>query len=557
MGADFAGIMRNWDDLKQVRLPHEGRWQKICDVFLPGKDMTLPARPGELRQRTLSSSVPQVALRNHAALLVGYLIDHTRPFILPNVERGLINAGRSVNLSDSARDALDTLGWQIRDRMMLPQSGFLAATSRIALELPALGTGVQWIGRKRGFGPRFQARPLRACWIAENADGEVDTLYFAFTLSPRRVIEAYPEALKNAKLAKRAADNKPGDYVQLLHVVEPRQGGKAGAVATAKPFVDVVLAVDDKEILTESGWDSFPFQVPRMGQSDGSPYGDGLAWLCLPEALVYNAIQEMTELGLEKRVLPEVFVPTGLFGGALDRRVGAVNYFDPSHLGFLNARDLLQQLQQGGDVNLGVEYMSYLAGNIERVFFTDWMRLMSNPNMTATQTLEIRDMQLRGMSSLVPAVDRDWFGRGADRILEIMAAERSLDWMPRELAGLDVDWDYAGPLAIAQRRGEYDIASKLIDLAARAKEVDEEASAVLSIEDGLRAAAEALAAPPTMLRSREYMAEWRQKREAEQQAQMQAQQMQMEAATLRDGAQGVETLARAVNGGGAELPLAA
>ena len=556
MADDPRVYLSRWDDMKQVRAEHDARRQMICDVFLPGKSMTIPATPGALMGRTLSSSVPQTALRNHAALLVGYLVDNTRPFLLPNVEGGLVASGRQPELSDDSRAWMDTVAWQMFDRMMLPKSGFLAATSRISIEIAAFGMGVQWIGHKRGFGPRFQARPVRACWIAENEDGEVDTLYYNYALTPRVLASAFPDALLNDSLARRAAADKPGDYVQLLHIVEPRRGGKAGRIGEQKPFTDIIMAIDEKLILKEEGWDSFPFQVPRVGNEDGSIYGSGPAWIALPEALVYNYIQEMTELGLEKRVMPDTFVPLGLFGGPLDRRTGAVNFFDPSALGFLNAKDILQQFQQGGDVNLGVEYMQYLAGNIERVFFTDWMRNLSNPNMTATQVLEIRDMQLRGMSSLVPSLDREWFGRSADRIMEIMAVARSLPAAPRELAGLEVDWDYGGPLAIAQRRGEYDIVAKLIDLAKGAAEIDEEAASVLSIEEGLRAAAEALAAPPSLIRSRSWMAERRAAAQQEKQDAATAQQMAMEAQTLRDGAQGVETLTRAVQAG-QQQPLAA
>jgi hypothetical protein len=559
MAADVAVILKRWDAMKQVRLQHEQQWQQICDYFLPKSTLTVGKQFNELRSRRVSSSVPQTALRNCAALLLGYSIDHTRPFLKPNVERGLVSAGRSTNLSAESTDYLDTLQWQIFDRMMLPQSGFIAAASRVAMELPAYGTAIQWIGRKRGFGPRFQARPLRACWIAENADGEIDTVYYAYRQPAWRVLALYPEAASIDKIVKAAAgkDGESAD-VELLHVCEPRRGGKAGNPGEGKPFADLVIAWEHKAVLTEAGYDSFPFQVPRLGVEDGSPYGSGLAWRALPDAKVLNHMQEMTELGLELRVMPPTMTPGRLFGKPLDRRPGANNVYDTSALGFMDARNAIQRLDVAGDVNLGVEYMSMLAQNVERALSVDWMRLLANPNMTATQTLEIRDQQLRGMASLVPGLDREWFGAGADRIMAVMGEEGLLAAPPEDLAGLEVDWDYAGPLAIAQQRGLVDVATRLVELQRMALEADPTAMAVVAVEEGLRTAAEALGAPPAMLIPRETVEGMRAAKQAQQEQAAQQQAMMAQAGALRDGAQGVASLAQAgAAGGGGDAGLAA
>lgn len=553
MPADHKSIMLRWDELKAERLQHESQWQQIADYFLPKSTLTIARGANELRSRKVTSSVPQTALQNCSALLMGYSIDWTRPFLKPNVEPGLVTAGRSTDLDAASLGYLDQLQWQVYDRMMLPATGFVSAAARVALELPAFGTGIQWIGRKRGFGPKFQARPLRACWIAENADAEVDTVYYAFRLPAWRVVKEYPAAAKVPKIAEMVADEKKaGTLVELLHVVEPRESGAVGKVNTLKPWADVVLAWEHNAVLQESGFDAFPYQVPRLGAEAGSPYGQGLAWQALPEAKVYNALQEMTELGIEQRVLPPTMMPANLFAGALDRRPGAANLYDTSALGFMSARDAFQTLNIAGDVTVGVEYMRELAGNIERALKVDWMRMLSNPNMTATQTMQIRDQQLRVMSSLIPGMDREWFGAGADRVLAVMAEEGMIAAPPQQLARMEVNWDYAGPLAIAQQQGQVDIVERLMIMQAKALEADPDSISVLNVDEGIRTVAEAMGALPGLLISREEM-EARRDAKAQQRAAEETDRQAMAAATaLRDAGQGVSSLQGAMGGGGGQ-----
>ncbi len=549
-------ILRRWDQMKMVRLRHEGRWQECVDYFAPLSSAPMDKRFNELRARRVTSSVPQTALARCGALILSWGIDHTQPFLGANVERGMAMAGRRLSLSAESRDYLDDLQWQVFDRMMLPQSGFLTAAARIGHELPMLGTAIQWIGRKRGFGPRFQARPLRACWIEENQDGEVDTVYFAFRLPAWRVVQTYPEAAKVTKINDLAASDDPAKAateIELLHVVEPRRGGVRGSVAGRKPFAETILAWEHKAVLSEGGYDDFPFQVPRINPEGDTPYGTGYAWRVLPDARAYNVLQEAIELSIELQVLPPVMAPQGLFGGPMDRRPGAVNYFDTAALGFMSAREAFQKLDLAGDPRIGVEYMNMLAGNIERGMNVDWMRLLANPNMTATQSLEIKDQQLRMISSIVPGIDRDWFGLSADRVLAVLVEEGMIRRPPDEIAGTEVDWDYRGPLASAQRRGQYETVQRMLALQQMAREADETTPSVVSMEEALRSAADALGGPPGLLVSREGVAAAREAARRQQAAQETDRAAMAAMTALRDGAQGVASLAGA---GGAEQQAA-
>jgi hypothetical protein len=551
MGADVKAILRTWEDLKSLRMQREGEWQQIADYFMPRKSFSVTPKATELFRRRVTSSLGPRILGRGAALLVGYLIDVARPFIAPNVELGVAQAGRQVDLDPDALDYLDTVQWAMFDRMMLPQSRFLSSVSRLAVELRGFGTGVMWIGRKRGFGPIYQARPLRSCWICENEDGEVDTLYFRYTLPAWRVLERYPAADLCEPL-RRLGSNEATCHqdVTLLHVVEPRRGGRAGAVATQKPFQAVLLAVDQKFVLEESGYETFPYAVPRLNVEEGSAYGTGDAWYALPDVAAYNYFQQIMEKASGLRVDPPTLTPARLFGKPLDRRPGANNVYNATGLGFQNLRDAFQKLEVAGDPTPAAQIMPNLKRDAEEIFHVDWMSLNDGVEKTAEEIRDRRDLRVRAMSAVIPSVDRDLLGKCGDRTLEAMIEERQLPPPPASLSEAQVAWDYKGPLAMMQQRGQYEAIDRLFDLTMKAAGFDEDAKHVLMVSEGLRAAAEALGTPVGVVKSRTAYEADMEAMHAQAQQRSELEDTSLAATSLRDGGQGVSSLMGAGPGGG-------
>lgn len=544
--ATFADVDRMLWEHKEKRLQRESEWQMLADVFMPRKDFSLPQQPSELRKRRLTSSIPGMSLRRGSAILVGQLVSLSQPFVKPNVERSLVAAGRNTDLDSESRDLLTDVEWKVYDAMLSSKGRFLSSAGRLSLELLCFGSGVQWIGRKKGFGPVYQTRPLRACWFSENEDGEVDTLFFCFTLPLWKCAQRWGENALPEKWRTDLGDEKKArEHKTIYHAVYPRMGGEAGAFATAKPFCEVYFTQDDKKILQEAGYDSFPYAVPRLGVEEGSAYGTGLAWNVAPEALVLHSLTQMTENAVGLRANPPLMVPKRMFAKAIDRRMGAVNYYDAGGLGFQNANQAVQKLDIAGNVEVAAAWLARLETNVEQGFFVDFLRLRESGNMTAEEVRERRRLRIGAMAGFVPEIDRDWMGRAADRTLEVMVAEGLVRTSTEQLANVDVDWDYAGPLAIEQLRGQVDAVEVMARLALETKDLDPVAAYAFNLEEGLREVAEALALAPKTMRTRD---EVMQEREARRQAEAlanNAQLAEMAGRALQSGGQGAANIATA------------
>lgn len=551
-------IRNGWEEAQTQRRAFEPGWQMVSDYFYPSSNFTVTqTSPVVRRARRIVTNTPRQALKQAAALFVAYAVDNAQPFLAPNVNRGMALAGRAIwikgpdgralELDDASRDYLDDRRWQMFDAQMLPQSGFIAATVRAGLEFLAFGNGVQWTGRKRGFGPRYRHMPLKSCWWMKNEDGEVDTLFRRWRTPVWRLVKDYPRALEHPKIKELAADPKKAQQpIEVLHVVEPRLGGVSGGIATNKPFASLTLLPEfDWFEAKEEGYDSFPYQVAGMDEWEGAPYCTGLGFDALPDAMALNHFSGGMERAIDLINDPVTFAPTRLFGNRLDRRPGAVNIYDPVNLGFQSLKDAIQKADIAGDPSWAERRCAALTTNIEKVFFGNFTNLRDAANVTAEEIRERRDLRTRALSYLVPAFDRDLFGKGADRALEALIEEDLVPPPPAALSGVDVDWDYGGPLAKAQMLTQVDGAMRLFDAAAAAKQFDENAGDIVAVHEALRTVNDSLGNAPGMVNSRAVVAEKAAARAEAAAQQQQNEAMTAEATALRDAGQGIASIENA------------
>lgn len=553
MTVDLKALLRRWDELKQLRMQREGEWQQIADYFLPQKDFNVASVKGAAIPRKVMTSVPQRCLGEYAQMVFGFMVDQVGPFVNPNAEQGLVQAGRPTTIDGEGREYLDTLAWANRDRMMRPKSGFLQSTSRLGMEYGAFGHAVTWTGHRRGFGARYMTRPARACWLDVDDDDIVNTLFYEFELTCEEVFRRWPDMAKGCddlmKMWSEPDDKGKGKKVKILHCVYPRMGGERGSLATRKPFAEVFFAHEKKDgLLHEGGYDSFPYAVPRQRVNEGNPYGQGAAWTALPAAIALNRMQDLVEYAIGVKVAPPLFTPSRLFKQPR-RDLGYFNYYDTKMLGFASLKDLVQPMPSGGDPAIGVEWMQQLQAWVEEPFRLFISQLRDAGNVTAEEVRYRKRMNMVGQTGLLTSLGPDYIGILAERTMEIDLKEGVIPPPPESLSGVGIEWEFSGPLHVAQKENQLDAIERLLALAQQALAVDPDAVAVLAVEEALRAAADGMSAPPTVTRSHaQYEAIIKERAQARQDAQ-DAQMAEMGARAARDASQAMQTQPTGAGGG--------
>jgi hypothetical protein len=267
--------------------------------------------------------------------------------------------------------------------------------------------------------------------------------------------------------------------------------------------------------------------------------------------MVLNQLQQDVEYGVGQRVAPAMFMPSRIMG-KVDRRRGAMNYYDPKLLGFQTLQQAVQAMPAGGDVGIGKDYMQMLAQWIEDDFMIDWMKLPEHGGMTATEVNDRKQLRAVGLTGALGTIERELMGVLGDRTLAVMTEENMVGVPPEALQGVGVDWDYAGPLAMAQQQAMVDSVQRLFELnqMARAGAQDDFIDVVV-FDEGLRLAANSLGLPPAIIETMEAVAQAKAQQAQQKQEQAEAQNAQTGAAAFQSGAQGLAALQGAATAGAA------
>ena len=555
-------LLVHWDQHKQARLPREGKWQEVadfCDLaesFVDDGGAVI-VQGGPSTTRKVYTGVGILNSKRLAALLVAYSVNMVRPFLTGSIETPAdMSAGFLVQsqLDDTSKGYLDSLSWQLHGEQMRPKSNFLTATAKAMRDFINYGPGIKYSTLNARGEARFMQYSVKNCWFAVNDEGEVDTLYRRSFYRLDRLLEVFPAAVGNKAISelKDRADKDNGvsrSLVEVVHAVEPREGGKIGGPSSSLPFASVFfLPKYDGYVVKEEGFNTFPYSVARNDPTEDNPYGVGIAEAALADLRTLNHYHAGIENNLDLINEPPLMYLNGIFD-KFSFDAGALTSVDPFAVGMASLKDAVLPVNVAGNVAPAMSYVDRMELRIGEFFFTDWMKLRENGNMTATEVNERRDLRIRSMSSLVPGLDRDMFGNEADRIMELKARRRLLPSPPPALANKFISWDYAGPLADAMRANQTDVLGKLFSLWQSLIEQAPQIADIIDIDSLVRTWADGQGVEPGILRSKADAARLTAAREAQAAQEKQQQALQTGATALRDSAQGIATLANAGNGG--------
>lgn len=162
----------------------------------------------------------------------------------------------------------------------------------------------------------FLCRHPLACYIAENAKGDVDTIHEDVYMTYKAAFDRFGEKLSQAK--KAAAKKTPFEFTTIRHVVMPRDERyikrAERPIHEGMEFLSIWYDSDDNEIIDIGGYWEMPFIVGRYAKNGSEAYGHAPGHYALGDIL--GAIQ-MTKSRIKLGQLisdPTLIVPQELEG---------------------------------------------------------------------------------------------------------------------------------------------------------------------------------------------------------------------------------------------------
>ncbi len=495
--ADLDAILRRYEQAKNRRANWENTWQEIADRVWPSMAAFNTVREnGAKRTEFMFDSSASQALMKFASVLESFSFPRNAIWHDLTVDDPVLKKSiRVKRYLEAIRDSL----FQIR---YSPRANFQGQANEVLTSYGCFGTGSMFIDDDiANRVVRYKSLPLASTYVLENDHGWIDTVFRCIPRSARQLAERFgrdklPDKVKTA--LEKDADNP---CFELIHYVGPRvdyEPGKLGYLAM--PWRSCYVMADPKVELDEGGYTSWPFGFGRFLTSSGEVYGRSPAWLALSNIKVLNE-QKKTVIKAGHRVVdpPLLAAEDGVLG-AFSMQPGFLNYGALSSQG----EPLVKPLITDARVDIGIEMMDKEREIIASGFLLDVFQvLVENPNMTATQALELLNERANIAAPVVGRLQGEFLGSVIDREVQILADAGQLPEMPPELVEAQGEYriEFTGPMNRAMRAGEGAAIVRTLESAIPLAQVDPAALDAIKVPEAVAELADINGMPARLRRS--------------------------------------------------------
>lgn len=530
-------LVADFEKVRTNRHVWESHWQEVSELVLPNRDFTVSMTAGAKRHNRLYDSTGIWAADRFAAGLSSFLTNPTVMWFFLRVD------------DDDAMKDPEVKAWlfAVRDLMMSlftsPLANFNPNAHEMYLDIGAFGTGAMFVGELDD-GPAFVARPLPEVYLKENHRGQVDTVYRMFQFTARQARQFYGED-QLPKAVTDALDKEPEKAFIFINVIRPNDEFMPGNVTvTKKRFQSLHIFKDKKLIVKRSGFDEFPYLVPRWTKVAGEVYGRSPGMQALPDMKMVQAMSKTILKAAQKATDPPLAIPDDGFLGPFRTSPGAFNYY---RAGTMSGEDI-KVLEHRGRIDVGEAMLDQRREAIARAFFVDQLNQLlmrgDKTPLTATEVMQRREEVLRTMAPQIGRMQSEFLGPLIDRTFSMMSRMGLIPPAPTAIQGQEVKVEFVSPAFMAQRSSQVDEITRWVELLMPLAEVDEEIlSMVLDSEAYVRTTAELLNIPPDLVRSPKAVNDIRedlQKQQAEMRIMQMAQAGGETARAMGEGAQEIQ-----------------
>ncbi len=502
-----TGLLRRFATLKTQRQHWESHWQEVADYIVPRKaDITKKRTSGDKRSELIFDGTAIHAAELMAASLHGMLTNAATPWFSLRYE------SNDLNGDDEAKEWLE--GATDVMYQHLARSNFQEQIHELYSDLVTFGTAVIFIEADDDNGVRFSTRHIAECYVSENEQGRVDTVYRKYKTTARAAVRQFGEDKVTNRIQKLNTDD-PYAEIELLHVVMPREDrNRRKKNNLNKPFASIYLDHEEKMIIGESGYDELPYCVPRfLKASFEQGYGRSPAMSSLSDTKMLNKMSEVVIRAAQLQIHPPLMVPDDGFMLPVRTTPGGLNFYRSG------TRDRIEPLNIGANNPLGEQQLEQRRTAIRAAFYVDQLILGQGPQMTATEVIQRTEEKMRLLGPVLGRLQAELLQPLINRCFEILVRQKQFAPAPESLRDGTIDIEYVSPLAKAQRSGDIQGILQMIEFLMPLMQLDQGIVDYLDFDGLAKHIIKVTGTPAAVVRGDGQVAGIREQRQQAQQAQ--------------------------------------
>ena len=511
--------------LQSNRGNFENVWQQISEFVLPNRgDFTfMRAKGARADFRVFDTTAIQANEMLAAALHSGLTNPAARWFDLRPRDPSLLD-------NDNVKKWIDEVLRIMFKTFDSSIGNFYQQNHELLLDLVAYGTACMYVDEETGVGIRFNTRHLSEIYIVENSKGSVDTIYRCFKFTARQAEQEFGED-KLSPQVRSALASEPHKEFTFMHIVMPRKDAQrmdaslVEGIPENRKFVGMYVCEDDKAVINTAGFYEMPYIVVRWEKLIAESYGRSPAWNSLSDIRMINVMSETIIRAAQKQVDPPLLVADD--GVVMPMRT----HPSGTNVGGVSAdgKPLIQPLQTGGNLSIGIEMMEQRREAIRQAYFVDQFIPKQGTPVTATEAIQNQENRLRLTGPQVGRIQAEYLAKLIDRVFGILLRANAFPPAPSELDGVDLDIEYVSPMVKQQRVAELMALNRAIDSASGYIQYKPDILDNLDGDEFFRGSLDVAGVPARYIKNKKIVEADREER-AKQQEQMQ------QAAMLKEGA---------------------
>jgi hypothetical protein len=446
-----AEVIRRFRQLAGDRHNWENHWEEIAERIQPESKGLFQSdfrTKGEKRTEEIFDSTAQLALGRFASILDSLLTPRNQMWHRLAALDPKLAKRRDVKLWFEEVNA-------ILFRYRYATAANFSAQNNMNYEsLGAYGSGCMFIDDLDSplGGIRYKHCHLGSVFFSENHQGMIDTVYRRFPFTAKQAVDKWGEDRLPDAIVECLKSN-PNKEFYFVHCVQPNPNPDPTRLDfLGMKYQSLYIAEQGNHLVSQGGYETFPYAPSRYKQSSGEIYGRSPAMDVLPAVKTLNEEKKTLLKQGHRAVDPVLLVHDD---GVIDNfslRPGALNAGGMSPEG----RPLVGTLPVG-NVAIGKDMMDDERQLINDSFLISLFQiLLDTPQMTATEVLERTKEKGILLAPTIGRQESEYLGPLIDRELDVLARQEKLPPMPRVLEEAQAEFktEFDSPLSRTQRAQE-------------------------------------------------------------------------------------------------------
>jgi len=450
---------------------------------------------------------------------------------------GALYTGKWFKFKTSDNDVNEDKGVQahlgfLTERMQaeLLESNFGTQMLQLIMSLTSIGTSCMYEEEGQDTTINFDTKHISSFYFAENKDHIVDTLFREFPLKVRQAVQEFGLSNVGGGIRKLYEKQKFEQEFKFLHAVYPREDYDTSKRDSANmPYASVYVDVKEGKIVRESGYQRFPYMVPRWGKNAGEICGRSPSIHALSEIKMLNQMAYTIIRAGQKAVDPPINAPTSM-EGQIQMNPRGINFYEKG------SKDRVEEVVSRSNFVIGQELKNDSKELINNFYFVDLFLSLSRitKQMTIPEVMERKREGLRILSSMLEPLQKELSDPLIKRSFDICKRKgifgpidenENLIDAPEALQGQPIEIEYTSSLAMALRMEEVQAFTQSMELIAPLLQAHPDALDNIDIDDAIRGTLERSGAPQSFIMDWDVVVEKRRARQEVMQAQAQAEKM--------------------------------